>query len=57
MQHQPLDYHRESGACGGLYLEGRDFRVDLPEYTRARLSLADGRQLTYAKVEGDWRLQ
>lgn len=57
LQRQPLDYHRESGACGGLYLEGRDFRVDLPEYTRARLSLADGRQLTYAKVEGDWRLQ
>ncbi|NMZ45660.1 hypothetical protein [Pseudomonas oryzihabitans] len=57
LQRQPLDYHGEPGACGGLYLEGRDFRVDLPEYTRARLSLADGRQLTYAKVEGDWRLQ
>jgi len=57
LQRQPLDYHGEPGACAGLYLEGRDFRVDLPEYTRARLTLADGRQLTYAKVDGDWRRQ
>ncbi|WP_295463386.1 hypothetical protein [uncultured Pseudomonas sp.] len=55
LQRQPLDYRGEQGACAGLYLQGRDFRVDLPEYTRARLSLADGRQLTYAKVGGDWR--
>lgn len=57
LQRQPLDYRGEPGSCGGLYLEGRDFRVDLPEYTRARLNLADGRQLTYAKVGGDWRVQ
>lgn len=52
---QPADFRNDPSNCGGVYLEGRDFQVDLPEYTKATITEKDNRVVTFVKDQGQWR--
>ncbi|MDN3236888.1 hypothetical protein [Pseudomonas sp. WAC2] len=52
---QPADFRNDPSNCGGVFLEGRDFQVDLPEYTKATIIEKDNRVVTFVKDQGQWR--
>ncbi|TWI56478.1 hypothetical protein IQ22_00927 [Pseudomonas duriflava] len=55
LRKEPVDFRREAGACGGVYLQGKDFQVDLPEYTKATVIESDNRTVVFVKDQHQWR--